>query len=205
VARLMKEHGLRSRHYKRHHGLTQVDLCRAAAPNLVGQYFQCERPNSIWMADITYIPTGEGWLYLAAVMDLCTRKVVGWSLKNTLAAELALEAFDRAVAIEQPAEDLIHHSDRGVQYSCHEYQFRLADHGMMCSMSGKGNCYDNAVIESFFHTLKVERVNWKNYRTREEAAEDLNWWIGSWYNQKRLHSSLGYKTPAEYEEEKKVA
>jgi len=205
VARLMCKHGLRSRHYKRPKGLTQVDRCRAAAPNLVDQYFVSDRPNAIWMADITYIPTGEGWLYLAAVMDLCTRKVVGWSLRDTLETQIALEALDRAVAIEDPDEDLIHHSDRGVQYSSLRYQQRLWDRGMMCSMSRKGNCYDNAVIESFFHTLKVERSDWKKYRTRKEAAEDLNWWIGSWYNQKRLHSSLGYKTPNEYGIEKKVA
>ena len=205
VAYLMRKHGLRSRHYKRPRGLTQVDRCRAAAPNLVAQYFYTDRPNSIWMSDITYIPTGEGWLYLAAVMDLCTRKIVGWSLKDTLRTELALEAFDRAVAVEKPAQGLIHHSDRGVQYSSLKYQQRLWRHGMLCSMSGKGNCYDNAVIESFFHTLKVERANWKKYRTKKEAEEDLNWWIGSWYNPKRLHSSLGYMSPNEYRKEKNVA
>ena len=190
VARLMHQQGLRSRHYKRPKGLTQVDRCRAAAPNLVDQYFVADRPNSIWMADMTYIPTDEGWLYLAAVMDLCTRKIVGWSLKDTLAKELALEAFDRAVAVENPSEDLIHHSDRGVQYSSLEYQHRLWQHGMMCSMSRRGNCYDNAVIESFFHTLKVERVEGRHYPTKREAEMDLNWWIGTWYNQRRLHSSL---------------
>ena len=157
------------------------------------------------MSDITYIPTGEGWLYLAAVMDLCTRKIVGWSLKDTLATEIVLEAFDRAVAVEKPAEDLIHHSDRGVQYSSLMYQQRLWRHGMMCSMSGKGNCYDNAVIESFFHTLKVERASWKKYSTKKQAADDLNWWIGSWYNAKRLHSSLGYMSPNEYGKEMEVA
>ena len=205
VAYLMRKHGLRSRHYKRPRGLTQVDRCRAAAPNLVDQYFEAAGPNSIWMADITYIPTGEGWLYLAAVMDLCTRKVVGWSLMDTLATEITLEAFDRAVAVENPDQDLIHHSDRGVQYSSLRYQQRLWDRGMMCSMSRKGNCYDNAVMESFFHTLKVERSDWKKYRTKKEGAEDLNWYIGVWYNQRRLHSSLGYKSPNEYGKEKNVA
>lgn len=157
------------------------------------------------MADITYIETQEGWLYLAAVMDLCTRKVVGWSLKDSLEAEIALEAFDRAVAVENPGEDVIHHSDRGVQYSCLKYQQRLWSRRMMCSMSGKGNCYDNAVIESFFHSLKVERVNCQKYETKQAAAEDLNWWIGSWYNKKRLHSSLGYMSPNEYMKKKNVA
>ena len=194
VARLMKKYGMRSRHYRRPHGLTQADRCRKAAPNLLDQYFETDSPNAIWMADITYIPTREGWVYLAAVMDLCTRKIVGWSLKDTLATELALEAFDRAVAIEDPGEDLIHHSDRGTQYSSLRYQQRLWDRGMMCSMSRRGECYDNAVIESFFHTLKVERTDWQDYRTRQEAAEDLNRWIGTWYNQKRLHSSLGHVT-----------
>jgi len=205
VARLMRKYGLRSRHYKRPRGLTQVDRCRAAAPNLVDQFFEAARPNEIWMADLTYIPTGEGWLYLSAVMDLCTRKIVGWSLKDTLAKELALEAFDRAVAVESPPEDLIHHSDQGVQYSSLEYQQRLWRHGMMCSMSRRGNCYDNAVIESFFHTLKVERVDGRNYATLREAAEDLNWWIGTWYNQHRLHTSIGYVPPVEYERSKNVA
>ncbi len=158
VAYLMRKHGLRSRRYKWTRGLTQVARCRAAAPNLVDQYFHTDRVNSIWMSDITYLPTGEGWLYLAAVMDLCTRKIVGWSLKDTLQTEITLEALDRAVAIENPAKDLIHHSDCGVQYSSLRYQQRLWQNGMMCSMSRKGNCYDNAVIESFFHTLKVERV-----------------------------------------------
>jgi putative transposase len=205
VAQLMRKYGLRSRHYKRPHGLTQVDRCRAAAPNLLEQYFEAERPNSIWIADVTYIPTEEGWLYLAAVMDLCTRKIVGWSLKDTLATELVLEAFDRAVAVEDPAEDLIHHSDRGVQYSSLRYQQRLWGRGMMCSMSRRGNCYDNAVIESFFHTLKVERVSWQDYATKEEATDDLTWWIETWYNHKRLHSSLGHVPPIEYERSKKVA
>jgi transposase InsO family protein len=205
IAYLMRKHGLRSRHYKRPRGLTQVDRCRKAAPNLVDQYFEVEEPNAIWVADITYVPTDEGWLYLAAVMDLCTRKVVGWSLKDTLETEIALEAFDRAVAVENPGRDLIHHSDRGVQYSSLRYQQRLWSRGMMCSMSRKGNCYDNAVMESFFHTLKVERSDWKKYRTKQEAAADLNWWIGVWYNQRRLHSSLGYKSPNEYGREKNVA
>ena len=121
IAYLMRKEGLRSRHARRPRGLTQVDRSRAAAPNLVDQYFEVDRPNSIWVADITYIPTGEGWLYLAAVLDLCTRTIVGWSLKDTLGAEIALEAFDRAVAVENPGPDMIHHSDRGVQYSCLEY------------------------------------------------------------------------------------
>ena len=205
VARLMRKYGLRSRHYRRPRGLTQVDRCRAAAPNLLDQYFVADRPNLIWMADVTYIPTDEGWVYLAAVMDLCTRKIVGWSIKDTLATELTLEAFDRAVAVENPGADLIHHSDRGVQYSSLRYQQRLWGLRMMCSMSRRGDCYDNAVIESFFHTLKVERVHWQNYATKQEAIEDVNWWIGTWYNQRRLHSSLGHRPPIEYEQSKKVA
>ncbi len=205
VARLMKKYGMRSRHYKRLKGLTQADRCRKAAPNLLDQYFEATAPNEIWVSDITYIPTAEGWLYLAAVMDLYTRKIVGWSLKDTLATELALEAFDRAVAMEDPPPDLLHHSDRGTQYSSLRYQQRLWDREMMCSMSKRGDCFDNAVIESFFHTLKVERVNDRNYATRHEAEEDVNRWIGMWYNQSRLHSSLGHVPPIEYEMSKKVA
>lgn len=205
IARLMRKHGMRSRHYKRPKGLTQVDRSRKAAPNLVARYFEAERPNEIWMSDITYIPTQEGWLYLAAVMDLCTRKIVGWSLKGTLETEIALEALDRAVAMERPPEDLIHHSDRGVQYSCLSYQQRLWRHGMHCSMSRRGDCYDNAVIESFFHTLKVERVKGRNYRTHAEAIKDIDQWIGVWYNRRRLHSSLGHVPPVEYERSRNVA
>jgi putative transposase len=205
VARLMRKYGLRSRHYKRLKGLTQADRCRKAAPNILDQYFEARRPNEVWMSDITYIPTGEGWLYLAAVMDLYTRKIVGWSLKDTLATEIALEAFDRAVAVEDPPADLLHHSDRGTQYSSLRYQQRLWQRAMMCSMSRKGDCYDNAVIESFFHTLKTERVRGRYYRTREEDEKDVNQWIGVWYNQKRLHSNLGYVPPAEYERSRNVA
>jgi putative transposase len=205
IARLMKKNDMQSRHYKRIRGVTRSDRRLAAAPNLLDQYFEADKPNSIWMADLTYIPTGEGWLYLAAVMDLCTRKIVGLSMKDTLETELPLEAFDRAVAIQNPGEDLIHHSDRGVQYTSLRYQQRLWARGMMCSMSRRGDCYDNAVIESFFHTLKVEHVKWEQYRTRAEAKEDLTWWIESWYNRRRLHSSLGYVAPIEYERSKKVA
>ncbi len=136
------------------------------------------------MAYITYVPTGEGWLNHAAVMGLCTRKMVRLVLKGTQETELALEAFDRAVAIEDPDEELIHHSDRGVQYSSLRYQQRRWDRGMICSTGRNGNCYDNAVMESFFHTLKGERVDWREYATRKETAEDLNCWIGTWNNQK---------------------
>lgn len=205
VARLMRKYGLRSRHYRRPKGLTQVDRCRKAAPNLLDQYFEASRPNEVWMADITYIPTDEGWLYLAAVMDLYTRKIVGWSLKDTLATEIALEAFDRAVAVEDPPQDLLHHSDRGTQYSSLRYQQRLWDREMMCSMSRRGDCFDNAVIESFFHTLKVERIRGRRYRTRKEAEEDVSRWIGVWYNRQRLHSSLGHVPPLEYERSRNVA
>ena len=205
VASLMRQYGMRSRHYKRLLGTTRTDAVARMSPNLLEQYFKAPRPNAIWVADLTYVPTREGWLYLAAVMDLCTRKIVGWTLSESLGTDGALEALNRAIAVQDPPENLIHHSDRGTQYTSLRYQQRLWERGMMSSMSRPGDCYDNAVIESFFHTLKVERVDWRNYRTRAEAREDLSWWIESWYNRRRLHSSLGQVPPVEYERSKNVA
>ena len=166
------------------------------APNRIGRNFEAAAPNQVWLGDLTYVRTGEGWLYLAAVMDLHTRKIVGWSMRETLHAEIALEALDMAVQRQRPAPGLICHTDRGIQYACEPYREALAAAKITPSMSRKGNCLDNAPMESFFHSLKVERVHHRVYATRAEARRDLFAWIEGFYNTHRLHSALGYRSPA---------
>jgi len=169
------------------------------APNRLGRNFIASAPNQIWLADLTYIPTGEGWLYLAAILDMHTRKIVGWSMRETLHTEIALEALDMAIERQQPAPGLIHHSDRGIQYAAEAYRAMLAQSGITPSMSRKGDCLDNAPMESFFHTLKTERVHHRIYSTRAEARRDLFGYIEGFYNSRRIHSALGYISPAEME------
>ena len=169
------------------------------APNRLGLNFMAAAPNQVWLADLTYVRTGEGWLYLAAILDLHTRKIVGWSMRETLHAEIALEALDMAIRRQRPAPGLICHSDRGVQYACEPYREALAAAGITPSMSRKGNCLDNAPMESFFHSLKVERVHHRVYATQAAARRDLFGWIEGFYNSRRLHSALGYRSPAAVE------
>ena len=173
------------------------------APNVLERQFDQDLPNQAWAADITYVPTEEGWLYLAAVIDLCSRKVVGWAMADHLRAELCTEALEMALAGRQPTEGLIHHSDRGVQYACGLYRALLEANGVVCSMSGKGDCYDNAVAESFFKTLKVELVYQQpgggRYATRAAARRSVFEYIEVFYNRKRLHSGLGYVSPEQFE------
>ena len=169
------------------------------APNLVARNFTASAPNRIWLADITYIPTAEGWLYLAAVMDLFSRKIVGWAMRDHMQVELASSALTMAVRQRQPGTGLIHHSDRGVQYASHDYRATLAAVGITASMSRKADCYDNAPMESFFHTLKTELVHHRNYNTRAEAQRDIFAFIEGFYNRTRLHSAIGYIAPIEME------
>jgi putative transposase len=169
------------------------------AVNRLKRDFTADGPNVKWVADLTYIPTGQGWLYLAAVLDLHSRKIVGWSLGDHPRAQLAIEALTMALAMRRPPAGLIHHSDRGVQYACEAYQRLLADHGIVCSMSGVGNCYDNAVMESFFSTLKTECVYQHSFATREQARRAIFEYIEVNYNRNRLHSSLGYVSPETFE------
>lgn len=169
------------------------------APNLLEQNFQAAAPNRIWLADITYIPTGEGWLYLAAVLDLATRKIIGWSMRDHMRTELPLSALMMAVQRQRPAPGLICHSDRGSQYAAEAYQRQLATIAARPSMSKKGCCYDNAPMESFFHTLKVELVHQRRWATREEAKRELFAYIEGYYNRARIHSALGYMTPEQAE------
>jgi transposase InsO family protein len=200
IERLMRRHrirGLAGRRFRpcttdsRHH--------LAVAPNLLAQRFQAAAPNRVWLADISYIATGEGWLYLAAVLDLATRKVVGWAMRDHMRTELTLAAPMMAVQRQRPAPGLICHSDRGSQCAAEAYVEELAAIGAVASMSRTGNCYDNAPMESFFHTLKVELAHQRRWATREDARRDLLEYVEGYYNRDRMHSAIGYLTPEEAE------
>jgi putative transposase len=199
VARLMKENGIAAK-TKRKFKVTTVSKHQfPVAPNLLQQSFTVAHPNRVWASDITYIATGEGWLYLAIIRDLHSRSVVGWSMQERLQRDLVMDAFRQAVMRRRPLPGLIFHSDRGVQYACSDFRELLADHQAIQSMSGKGNCYDNAVSESFFGTLKTELVYFSRFRTRAEAREAIFDYIEIFYNRQRRHSTLGYLSPAEFE------
>ena len=169
------------------------------ASNRLDRDFEASGPNRKWVCDLTYLWTEQGWLYLSVVIDLFSRKIVGWSMSEDLKAEGVAQALQMALARRKPRAGLLHHSDRGVQYACGLYQDLLAEHGIECSMSRPGNCYDNAVAESFFGTLKSELVHRENYRTREQARSSVFKWIECWYNRRRRHSSLGYLSPEAFE------
>jgi putative transposase len=195
VARLMRGMGLAARRKRRFRQTTDSRHAFPIAPNLLARNFTSEVPDRVWLADLTYIWTAEGWLYLAVVLDLCTRRVVGWAMADHLGHELALAALVMAIARQRPAPGLVHHADRGVQYAAHGYRARLLAHGMICSMSRKGDCWDNAPMESFFATLKGELVEEADYQTRDQARADVFHYIEGFYNRRRLHSALGYLTP----------
>lgn len=199
VARLMRENGLQARTKRKFRVTTNSRHNYPVAENVLSQGVMVDRPNQAWVADITYIPTDEGWLYLAAVMDLYSRQIVGWSMDRTMTQELVIDALKQARGRRSPAPGLIHHSDRGSQYASCSYQALLREYGFIPSMSRRGNCYDNACMESFFHTLKTELVYLTRYRTRAEARRSLFEYIECYYNRIRLHSALGYKSPCEYE------
>ena len=167
--------------------------------NVLDRQFDAERPNEKWVVDITYIPTGEGWLYLAGVMDLCSRKIVGWSMADHMEATLVSDALRMAIAGRSPGEGLLHHSDRGSQYASDDYMHLLQTHGVEVSMSGVGQCWDNAAMESFWATLKTELVHHERYATREQARASIFEYMEVFYNRKRLHSSLGYVSPEQFE------
>jgi putative transposase len=199
VAQLMRNASIRSKRVKKHKATTDSKHNRSVAENLLCEGFVAERPDQVWASDITYIPTEEGWLYLAAVKDLFHKKIVGWSMGDRITKELVIDAFDMAMSRRRPPPGLIHHSDRGSQYASGEYQKRLADHGILCSMSKKGDPWDNAWIESFFGTLKTELVHHRRYRSRAEAKADIFEYIEVFYNRTRLQSVLGMKSPEAYE------
>lgn len=205
VERLMRLHHIRAKRRKRRRPrTTRSNHSLSVAPNVLGREFEAEAPDQKWVTDITYIPTGEGWLYLAVVMDLYSRRIVGWSMASRLTSKLVKDALKLAIAQRQPGPGLVHHSDRGSQYASSDYRVLLTARGMVASMSRKGDCYDNAPMESFFGTLKSERVHHRRYETRAEARQDIFHYIEVYYNRKRLHSALGYKSPAEFEDSLKV-
>ena len=200
VARLMGETGLAGKARSRFRPqTTDSNHGGPFVPNLVEQNFLTEQPNTVWASDITYIATGEGWLYLATTIDLYSRRVVGWSMSDSLKTKLPLDALRAALDDRKPAPGLIHHSDRGCQYASCAFRAVLSEHGIQASMSRKGNCYNNAVAESFFHTLKVELVHECRFATRAEAKAAVFDYVETFYNRTRVHSTLDYKSPVEFE------
>ena len=200
VERLMHRHGIRALARRRFRPTTTDSRHQLpTAPNLLQQKFTASVPNRVWLADITYIPTGEGWLYPAAVLDLATRKVVGWAMRDHMRTELTLGALIMAIQRQRPGSGLLHHSDRGSQYAAEAYSRQLALVKAKPSMSRTGCCYDNAPMESFFHSLKVELVHQRHWTTRDEARRDLFGYIEGYYNRQRIHSALGYLTPEQAE------
>ena len=199
VARLMKQKGIQARHRRKFKATTDSNHHLPVHDNLLNRTFDVDSPNSSWVADITYIWTREGWLYLAVILDLFSRRIIGWSMKERLEKQLVMGALLMALGHRKPVGGVLHHSDRGSQYASKEYQALLKQAGISCSMSRKANCWDNAVVESFFSTLKREWVQGKRYRTRSEARADIFYFIETWYNRKRRHSTLGYLSPAEFE------
>ena len=205
VARLMRAHGIRAKRVKRWRATTHSDHHLPVTSNTLQRCFSVAEANKVWASDITYLWTEEGWLYLAIVLDLYSRAVVGWSMSTHATTQIVTQALQMAVQRRRPAAGLLHHSDRGVQYASNEYQSLLHQNGIGCSMSRKGNCWDNACAESFFSTLKVELVYHQRYRTRAEARGDIFEWIEVIYNRQRRHSTLGYRSPAEFEAMRKLA
>lgn len=199
IAGLMRQHGIVAIQARRFKVTTKAHEAHPVAPNLLDGDFSATAPNEKWLADISYIPTHEGWLYLAVVMDLFSRRIVGWTMYKRMTSSLVTRALEMALRQRRPPAALIHHSDRGSQYTGRDYQQLLTDHQLQVSMSGRGNCYDNAPMESFFGTLKSERVHHRLYRTREEAQTDLFFYIEVFYNRRRRHSALDYVSPADYE------
>lgn len=199
VRRLMQQHDLKAKRRRRYRATTESRHRLPVAPNLLDRAFVATAPNQKWVSDITFVPTYEGWLYLAVIMDLFSRLVVGWAMEPFLTAELGLKALRMALARRQPPPGLLHHSDQGVQYANNDYQQLLASHQAVASMSRTGNVYDNAPMESFFATLKRELIHFRTYRTRDEARADIFEFVEVFYNRQRLHSALQYRTPAEFE------
>jgi putative transposase len=213
VERLMRENGIRARHKRRYKATTDSTHALAVAKNVLDRNFQPSTPNQVWASDITYLWTDEGWLYLAIVLDLFNREVIGWSLKPRMTADIVTDALTMAWFRRKPAPGVLHHSDRGSQYASYAFQQKLSAYGMTCSMSRKGNCWDNAPTESWFNSFKNERVHGVRCATHAEMSAAAFEYIEVFYNRKRMHSTLGYKTPAQFlndwitarQEEKQVA
>lgn len=200
VARLMRQDGLYGRQKRRYRvRTTDSRHSHPIAPNRLATLPTPVQPNQVWVSDLTYVPTDEGWLYVAGVLDRCSRCLVGWAMGSTLDAAVPLAALTMALRRRKPARGLIHHSDRGVQYASADYRSALAAHGLVASMSRKGNCYDNAVMESFWSSLKNELVHRRRFATRADARTAIFDYIEAFYNRTRRHSSLGYQSPLDYE------
>jgi len=199
VARLMREQHLRARPRRKFVKTTDSNHGLSTPPNVLDREFHVEEPNRVWAGDVTYLPTLEGWLYLAVLLDLHSRRVVGWAMSEHNDEALTLAALQMAIDQRQPAPGLVHHSDRGTTYASGTYQDVLAQHGMVCSMSRKGNCWDNAVVESFFSTLDIECVDGRPFSSRSVGRREVVEYILGFYNPTRLHSSLGYMSPMEFE------
>lgn len=205
VARLMRKDGLKAKTIRKFKATTNSNHNLPVAENLLDRDFQPSEPNKAWAADITYIWTNEGWLYLAVVIDLYSRAVVGWSMSERMTRSLVMDAFTLAVKRRNPARGLVHHSDRGSQYASGDFQKLLEKYGAICSMSRKGNCWDNAPAESFFAVLKRGLIFHNQYQTRAQARQSIFEYIERFYNRKRIHSSLGYRTPFEVDQLKLAA
>ena len=205
IARLMRADGIRAKTVKQWRVTTQSNHRMPVAANVLDRQFSVTRPNRVWAGDITYVWTTEGWLYLAVVLDLYSRTVIGWALEARLTGDLTQQALTMAIRRRTPNAGLLHHSDRGSQYAATAYQQLLTTHGMTGSMSRRGNCWDNACVESFFGTLKRELIYHRQYRTRDEATQDIFEYIEVFYHRRRRHSPLGYDSPAEFEARTAVA
>ena len=200
IARLMRLRGLQAKQTKRFKTTTKRNRAHAVAPNLLKRDFEADRPDQKWLADITYIATLEGWLYLAAILDLHARRIVGWAMSDRMTGDLTIAALEMALLQRRPDAGLIHHSDQGSQYTAQAYQALLKHRGVRASMNGTGSWYDNAPMESFFGTLKSELVYHCVYHTRDEARADVFFYIESFYNRRRRHSALDYLSPEAYEQ-----
>ena len=205
VARLMRQDGIRAKTVKKWRTTTQSQHRFPVATNTLNRQFTVEAPNRVWAGDLTYVWTTEGWLYLAVILDLYSRLVIGWAMGHRLTVELAEQALTMALANRSPRAGLLHHSDRGSQYAATSYPLLRTTHGITTRMSRRGNCWDNACVESFFGTLKRELIYHRQYRTRDEATQDIFEYIEVFYNRRRRHSTLGYDSPAEFEARTAVA
>lgn len=200
VARLMRRHGIQGRYKRRRPRTTDSKHFLPLAPNLLARQFATTAPNRIWLADMTYISTDEGWLYLAAVLDMFSRRILGWAMSETMPQELTIAALQMAITNRRPLPGLVVHSDRGSQYAAHAYRNLLGQHGLLCSMSRKGDCWDNAPVESFFGSMKSELDDGRAYRTRQDARHAVSSFIETFYNRQRLHSAIGYCSPIQREQ-----
>jgi putative transposase len=202
VARLMRLNGIKAKTKKKFKVTTNSDHDKKVADNLVNQHFVADYPDRLWCSDITYLWTKEGWLYLAVILDVYSRRIIGWSMSNRITEDLVITALNRVLSYRTPTSNTIFHSDQGRQYASGQLRKLLDSRGIQPSMSSKGNCYDNAITETFFHTLKTELTYFENYQTREEAKSSIFEYIEVFYNRQRRHSALDYKSPVDFENEK---